>query len=183
MKTGRWRLPTPPVCSLAASVRRLPSRGLQLSISIIISRLLVYRFDNVPACTARYSGRGPQSLPQSVRLMGAGRAMGARRPSGLGVKNRPSAAFEGFDPSLRSICELVLGPTYASVPTVTKTHDRNMTVCRPKSGGKISPCSKNTRSQKNSCWNTSIIRKEWWHHDRPHSLWRPCLLVVWSVDH
>lgn len=53
-----------------------------------------------------------------------------------GAKFVPQQRLKALNPSLRSICELVLGPTYASVPTVTKTHDRNMTVCRPKSGGK-----------------------------------------------
>lgn len=48
MKIG---LPTPPACSLVVSVQRVTLHGLQLSISIIVSRLLVHRFDNVTACT------------------------------------------------------------------------------------------------------------------------------------
>lgn len=51
MKLGRSTLATPPVCSLLVSVQRGTSHGLELSISIIVSRLLVFRFDKVTACT------------------------------------------------------------------------------------------------------------------------------------
>lgn len=128
--------------------------------------------------------------PQSVNFMGAARAwsdIGTRRPSGLGVrhlkwcKDCPSAAFEGFDPSLKSICELSVGPLLRFRPSITPQSLKHMTEIRPKVG-KISPCSKKTRQQNNSRVSTSIIRKEWWHN-KSHSLWRPCLLVVRSVDH
>lgn len=131
--------------------------GLELSISIIVSRLLVHRFDNVTACTvhcilsngsvatsAEVTGlhEGAEAGVSRVRaLCGCRKSVGPRRGApGLGerhlkwCKDCPSAAFEGFDPSMRSICQRpspvkVRGPSlqfsHIFYPTVTKTHDRN----------------------------------------------------------
>lgn len=143
-------------------------------------------------CSSLYSvlqwSWAPKS-PQSVRLMGAGRAMGARRPSGLGVRHLTVVPKSSLSSVWRlwPFAEEHLwagpGPHVRFSPHSHENTRQEYDSLPTKKWGKISPCSKNTRSQNNSCWNTSIIRKEWWHHDRSHSLWRPCLLVVWSIDH
>lgn len=73
MKVGRATLPTPPGRSPVVSVQRVTLHGLQLSISIIVSRLLVYRFDNGTACTVRCIGSSrPAVTSAEVTGLGGG---------------------------------------------------------------------------------------------------------------
>lgn len=131
MELGRSTLPTPPVCRLLVSVH-----GPELSISIVISRLLVHRCDNVPACTvhciqparslASAGAPGPHEgaeaeVPPSPSTWWGEGSRGARRPPGYlkRCKDCPSAAFEGFDPSLRSIRALsICCPSLRPIMTV-----------------------------------------------------------------
>lgn len=152
MRSSRSTQPPPAVRNLPVWVRRPPFHGLDLSISIIISRLLVYRFDNVTACTvhcvnshwsvltsAEVTGShgGAEVKVSAVRAGRAWSGVGARRPSGLGVrhlkgcKDCPSATFEGFDPSLKSICKLSMGPLLRFIsPSFTPQSLKHMTGIR-----------------------------------------------------
>lgn len=136
MKLGRSTRPTPPVCSLVVSVQRGTLHGLELSISIIVSRLLVFRFDNVTACTVHCIH--PNRSVASAEVPGAGE--GCAEASGFGcaapkaVQRLSLSCIGRLWPFTEEHLRAVHLPSKfsahyysstASPPTVTTTHDRN----------------------------------------------------------